>query len=174
MKILLHRLKQSLLILLTGIMCVFSCQGQQSKAMKDQQKAYNALNKVADGRVATSTGGWTMTSKINGKAWTANFMYGVKETGTIIGHYNEEFIDLPYRRDRMKLGDKIVFGDRYGVNINLKDDIGMYGANAGEMIITGVDGRWVQGTFHCTATPVNGSNKKLDITDGFFKIQLPD
>ena len=150
-----------------------SCNGQHSKAMEDQKKAYKILENVPDGRIATASGKWTMTATINGKAWTANFMYGLKETSRIIGHYNEDFIDLPYRRDRMKTGDKIKLGGMSGgVNINLSGELGLYGADKGEMTITKTDGVWVEGIFNCSATALSDDKQKLNITGGFFRVKL--
>ena len=164
-------MKKAILGMVVGLI-FSSCHGQHSKAMEDQKKAYKILDNVNDGRISTTAGKWTMTATINGKPWTANFMYGLKETGRIIGHYNEDFIDLPYRRDRMKTGDKIKLGSMNGVNINLTAALGLYGADNGEMVITKTDGLWVEGTFDCSATALSDTKEKLNITGGFFRVKL--
>ena len=165
-------MKKYLLLVCTALSCCF-CFGQQSKAMKDQQKAYDILhNKNADGRFNTSAGGWTMTANINGKPWKANFMYSPKETSRIIGHLEVEFISLPYRADRMTVGAKQKFSNSLAVDINLDDKIGIYGANEGEMVITKVSGDWIEGTFHCSGSAASDDKKLIVISNGYFKIKI--
>lgn len=163
-------MKQIFLVAIFGFSIII-CHAQQSKAMKDQQKAYDILHKKAnDGRINTAPGSWNMTAVIDGKPWKANYMYSPEQTSRIIGHHDDEFISFPYRSN-MSTGYKKAFSSSWAVDINLNDGVGIYGATEGEMIITKADANWIEGTFHFIAEAASG-NKKLNVTNGYFKIQV--
>ena len=60
---------KQLFSLAIAVVLVTSCEGQQSKAMKDQQQALKALDKVSPGQIPTTEAGWMMKATINGKPW---------------------------------------------------------------------------------------------------------
>ncbi len=136
-------------------MMIASCKSQQSKAMKDQQKAMDVLSKHRDAdAVNTTANGWTMTATINGKPWKANFMYHTKSTGRIIGHFNEEFISFPFSKQKMIAGKKITIKQGYVADLFLKDGTGIWDGDKGEINITSVKGKWVEATFNLWPAPL--------------------
>lgn len=163
-------MKQTFCFLIT-ILFITSCQSQQSKAMKDQQKAYDILKSLPNGAVATSDGSWTMTATIDGKSWKANYMYSPEATSRIISHYNDESIELPYWKQGMVVGKTTTFKEGNATDLFLNDEVGIYGGTQGEMVITKVNGGWVEGTFHFVASS-SRSSKTVNVTNGFFRIQI--
>lgn len=162
-------MKQSL-SLLVAITILFACSNSQSKAVSDAKKVETALKAMEPGGIATSKDGWTMTAKLNGKAWTASHMLPPDATDKIIGKYNDESISLPFP-GKYLVGDKIKFGESHAADLFTNDDVAIWGGRTGEMEITKVDGNWVEGKFFFTATS-SGTDKKIEVTDGFFRISL--
>lgn len=164
-------MKQTLCFLITIILFT-SCQSQQSKAMKDQQKAYQILKStIPNGTIATKEGNWTMTASIDGKSWKANYMYLPEASSRIIGHYNDEYIGLPYSENDIVVGKKVTFSQHNATDLSIAGDDNTYAGRQGEMVITQVNGKWVEGTFHFTANTIN-SSKKIEVTNGFFRFQM--
>ena len=148
-----------------------SCNSQKNKAMQEQQKAYDILKSLPGGAIATAEGSWTMTATIDGKPWKTNYMYPPEASGRIIGHYNNEFIGLPYMKTDMVVGKKETFSEDNATDLFLEnDDNGFYGGRQGGMVITKVNGDWVEGTFHFVANTIN--NKTVNVTNGFFRIKM--
>lgn len=151
------------------ILLFSSCQSQQSKAMKDQQKAYEKLEEVAPGNIRTADGGWTMTCKMNSKVWKAIAMFPPEDAGRIIGYFGKESISLPYRRDRLNVGDKQTFSDHNAVDVLQSEGVAVWGGYEGGMTITKASDGWVEGTFNVTA---HEGSKTLTISDGIFRIKV--
>lgn len=146
-----------------------SCEGQQSKAMKDQQQAFKALDKVSPGQIPTTDAGWMMKATVNGKPWIATSMFPPKASGRIIGYLGKESISLPYWENGMEAGKTKKFSDHNAVDIFREDDVQLWGGREGEMTITKVGGGWAEGTFNVTA---HNDGKTLTITNGSFRIKL--
>ena len=143
----------------------------KSKAENDATEAAKAIQtpvkKNTPGTVPTSSEGYTMKAKINGKEWEATEMMPPEKPSRIIGSNNEDYISFPYDRRSMVVGDKTEFGEGMSPDMFMLDE--MWGAKKGEMQITKVTGNFAEGTFFFTASQ-SGSNKTVAVTDGFFRV----
>ena len=164
-------MKQILCFLITICLFTSSCQSQQSKAMKDQQKAYNKLEEIKPGNFATTDGGWTMTCTMNGKPWKATSMFPPKTSDRIIGYKGEDYIGFPFKQSYLTAGYKTAFKEGHAADLGISDDVVFYSGTTGEMVITKVSSGWVEGTFHFTAT-TSKSPKTVDVTNGFFRVKI--
>ena len=160
-------MKQTISILVLVIM--FSYCGNQSSAIKDQQQAMEVLKSVTPGTVPTTSDGFTMKAKLNGKEWSATSMMPPVAPSRIIGYNNGEYISFPYDRRNMVIGKKTTFTQDYAVDLTTDDDVKFWGGRKGEMLITKVDDNMAEGTFFFTAS-ASGSTKTIEVTDGFFRI----
>jgi hypothetical protein len=159
-------MKQTISILLMAIFLSSCGNSDQSKALETAKDVQSAIK---PGTVATTTSGYMMRAKLNGKEWQATSLMPPEAAGRIIGYNNEEYIGLPYDRRYMVVGKKITFGEAEAVDLATNDDTGLWGGRKGEMEITKVDDSWAEGKFFFTATTSN-SNKTVEVTDGFFRI----
>jgi len=165
-------MKQAILLFITATV-LFSCGSNQSKSQSDAKQLATDINKMMPGGIPATAGGWTMTAKFDGKDWSANSLMPLEVAGRIFGENNGVSISLPYDRREMKLGYKNKFSDHNAVDIFTKDDVTtLWGGYAGEMEITKVDGEWVEGKFTVIGSAGSSSDKKLEVTDGFFRISM--
>jgi hypothetical protein len=161
------------LIIITVVL--YSCgNSSENKTVTEANQLAAAIKQMQPGGIPTTAGGWTMTAKFDGKDWEANSLMPPKVAGRIIGDNNGVSISLPYDRREMKLGYKNKISHNNAVDIFTKDDVAIWGGYAGEMEITKVDGDWVEGKFFVTGSGGSANDKKLEITDGFFRISLAD
>lgn len=144
----------------------------QNKEVNDAKETASVLKQMQPGGIPATAGGWTMTAKIGGKDWSANSLMPLEATGRIIGDNNGVSISLPYDRREMTLGYKNKFSNHNAVDIFTNDEVAIWGGYAGEMEITKVDGDWVEGKFAVTGSTSSSSDKKLEVTDGFFRISI--
>ena len=166
-------MKQILLILITATALSSCGNSAQDKALSDAKEVASGIKQMQPGGIPTTSGGWTMTAKFDGKDWSANSLMPLEVAGRIVGDNNGVSISLPYDRREMTLGYKNKFSDHNAVDIFTKDDVTtLWGGYAGEMEITKVDGEWVEGKFTVTGSAGSPSDKKLEITDGFFRISI--
>ncbi|HMH23844.1 MAG TPA: hypothetical protein VK563_18790 [Puia sp.] len=157
------------LFICASLLAFVSCNSQQSEAKKLAEQINST---IMPGTIPTSEGSWTMKARIKGEKWAAASMMPPDASGRIIGYYKTEYIGLPYDRRDMYVGKKIKFGENNAVDLSVNDDIGMYGGRTGEMEITKVDDNWAEGKFYFTGNTTQGSNKTVDVTEGFFRISL--
>lgn len=148
-----------------------SCNSQQTEAKKQAEAIRNAIVQTRPGTMATKEGSWSMTATINGKKWAASSVMPPEAAGRIIGYYQEEYIGLPYDKRYMVVGKKIKFGEDNAVDLSTSDDIGLWGGRKGEMEITKVNDNWAEGRFYFTGS-TSRSDKTIEVTNGFFRIQL--
>jgi hypothetical protein len=141
-----------------------------NNTVSDAKELASAIKQMQPGGIPTTAGGWTMTAKFDGKDWSANSLMPPEAAGRIIGDNGGVSISLPYDRREMKVGYKNKISRNNAVDIFTKDDTGIWGGYAGEMEITKVEGDWVEGKFFVTGS--SDTEKKLEITDGFFRISL--
>ena len=95
----------------------------------------------------------------------------VNDGGGIAGQTKEgESITLPFSLRYANEG-KITNFKNYAVNIFMNDDVGIWGGNQGEMMFVKVGDNYAEGKFYVTCTAI-GSDKKLVVTDGVFRIPL--
>lgn len=155
------------------LLCFFaSCNSQQSDAKKMAGGIKAAVEENTPGTIPTKGGGWTMTAKIDGNDWVASSIMPPDPAGRIVGYHKKEYIGLPYDRRDMYLGKKIKFGENNAVDLAHDDEIGIWGGRKGAMEITKVEGNWVEGKFYFTGSTSQGSDKTIEVTEGFFRISL--
>ena len=117
-------MKNTILILVMATM-LFSCGGNQSKAEEMAKLIQQAANKNSPGSVPTSTSGFYMKAKMDGKEWVAASMDIMdEEASKIIGNYNGEYISLPYHRNDIEVGNTTNF-DHSAVDLKLNDEVGL-------------------------------------------------
>lgn len=126
---------------------------------------------IRPGTIATSTTGFSMTAKLNGKAWIAASMYAPEGPGRIIGYKGEDYLGLPFHRSHLVAGKVIKFGDDQAVDLSIGDDDLTWAGRVGEMKYTSVDAKSAEGVFFFTAT-ARGTSKTLEVTEGKFRILL--
>ena len=159
--------------LIISITCIlFSCgDGAQSKAMEDQKKALAITEASESGPIPAKEGEWTMTVKIDGKAWSASSFFALDFQDRIHGLDKEGSISLPYDQRQMKVGGKIIFGEDKVALLFPSDDDAIWDGRKGEMEVTKVENEWVEGKFFFTAT-TSKTEKTREVTEGFFRISL--
>lgn len=163
---------KTLITIVFASLALAACNGQSS-AIEDQKKVYKALDEfVARGMVPTTEGGYTMTATIDGKPWKAQAMYPVSMSGTIHAVYAESTIELPYGTQyKYKPGEKIDFNNNdHGPIFAPPGPFDLYTVHTGQMEITKVTGDWLEGTFYFTAVLHDNPNKKIEVTNGFFRV----
>lgn len=150
---------------------MFSCGNSGGNStVSDAKELASAIKQMQPGGIPTTAGGWTMTAKFDGKDWSANSLMPPETAGRIIGENDGVSISLPYDRREMTVGYKNKISRNNAVDIFTKDDTRIWGGYAGEMEITKAEGDWVEGKFFVTGS--SDTEKKLEITDGFFRISL--
>jgi hypothetical protein len=151
------------------ILAASSCNSQQSNLEKAKQ-TQKAIQAARPGTVPTGAGSWTLTATMDGKTWRAESMYPPDDAARIIGYIGNSYISLPkIQRQFSKVGEKRIFGEDNVADVNIDGDPAFYAGRTGELVITKIDGEWVEGTFFFTATSSN-SSKKIVVTNGFFKV----
>ncbi len=167
-------MKQTFFILSIALsILLLSCNSAQNDAGKMAEQIQSAVKENTPGSIPTTTNGYTMTAKIDGKEWKATGIMPPDKVGIIFGEKNGESISLPYYDRRSFLAEtKIKFRDGFdgrSTELRLNDKIVLYSGTKGEMEITKVDDNMAEGKFHCTATGFQ-SDKTVEVTDGFFRI----
>jgi hypothetical protein len=161
-------MKKTLFILIAGTILLGCGNSKQDSAIEQAKQTQDIMKDLTPGTVKTAEGGYMMTATINGKAWSATSMLPPEAPARIIGYNNNESISLPYDRRDMVVGSKTDFKNS-AVDIFMNDEVGLWGGHAGEMEVTKVDDKSAEGRFHVTAVD-EATNKKIEITDGFFRI----
>jgi hypothetical protein len=160
-------MKKTISILLIATI-FFSCgNSSQNKAIEQAKQIQSAIK---PGTVATTTDGYTMTAKINGEDWVASSMMPPDAAGRIVGYYNDQYIGLPYNKTNMVAGKKITIDENEAVDLSLNSGC-LWKDAKGEMEITKVDDNAAEGKFFFTAI-CSSTGKAVEITDGFFRIQV--
>ena len=160
---------KALITLALASVALTACHGQSSN-IEDQKKINKMLDDmIARGMKPTTDGGYTMTASIDGKPWKAQAMYSIDMNSSIHACYAESTIDLPDPGDS-KAGTKIVFGHGHGPIFAPPGPFDLYTVPTGQMEITKVNGNWIEGTFSFTAVVQDNPSKKMEITNGFFRV----
>lgn len=123
------------------------------------------------GAIPATTGGYSMTARINGKACKATAMMPPDKAGEIVGFYDgDKYIGLPYNKKDMVAGKKLNFSNE-NADLTTNDNVQVWNGRKGEMEITKVNGNWVEGKFFFTGYSYD-NKKKIEVTNGFFRIAL--
>jgi hypothetical protein len=152
------------------ILIMSSCQSQPD-AYKEALKTKNAIEAIAPGSIPTKAGEFTMTAKIDGRAWKASGMMPVEAAGRFIGSLGKEYISLPrFEKKFVRVGKKEVFGHDNAVDLAFGDAPVYYSGYSGEMEVTKIDGEWIEAKFSISASN-DRTSVPLKITDGFVRVK---
>lgn len=153
-------MKKLMALVITGFL-VFASAGNGN--------AQNRNSKELPPSSIPATGGYTMTAKINGKIVKAHSMMPPDKTIQIVGFYDgDKYIGLPYNKKYFVVGKKIEFSD-HNADLTTNDEVQVWNGREGEMEITKVNGKWVEGKFSFTGYSYD-NKKTIKVTDGFFRI----
>lgn len=155
----------------------FSCGGSAQDEAKDlAEQIKETTKKNSPGTVATSESKYYMKAKINGKQWVASHMMPDEDANSsyirIHGENGGDYMNFQLWKRGVELGKKFPFDDDHAANLSLEEDSGFWGGTSGELEITKLDGKWMEGKFSFKATS-SGSTKTIDVTEGFFRVPFP-
>lgn len=165
-------MKQIIAILTLAILLHSCGNSSDSKTAGDAKQLAAAIKEMQPGGIATTEGGWTMKAKVAGKEWSANSLMPPAAAGRIIGDNDGITISLPYDRREMVAGKINKFSHNNAVDLFTPDDVGLWGVYEGEMEITKADAEWAEGKFYFTGTTSSDPGKKIEVTNGFFRISM--
>lgn len=169
-------MKKLLLVFVFATFIFAGCKSQsQKEAIQKAKDIQTAVKENTPGSIPTTTGGWTMTAKIDGKEWKASGIMPPDRAGVLLGENNGESISLPYYDRRSFLANtKTELGANHGLaEMRLNDNIVLYTGTKGELELTKVDDNWAEGKFSFTAKGFQ-TDKTVKVTDGFFRISLKE
>ncbi|MBC7829636.1 MAG: hypothetical protein H7122_17965 [Chitinophagaceae bacterium] len=153
---------------------LFSCSGSahdEAEQLADQIK--ETTKKNSPGTVATSESNYYMKAKIDGKNWVASHMMPDEEVNSsyirIHGENGGDYMNFQLWKRGIESGKKFPFDDEHAANLSLEDDDGFWAGKSGELEITKLDGKWMEGKFWYKATS-SGSTKTVEVTEGFFRV----
>lgn len=146
-----------------------SCNSSKSDAEKAADTIKEAAAQGSPGTKPVSETNTFVKATIDGKEWEAKRMMqdaSVNSSYKLVCGEDDDItirfsIWQPEAGRTRKLGEDMVIDFWNGGEI--------LGGRSGEITITRVDEKWVEGTFHFTATQMN-SDKKYEITNGSFRI----
>ena len=139
------------------ILLFANCNSPKNKAEEQAKLIQQTVNENSPGKVPTSSSGFYMKAKMDGKEWVAASMDIMdEEASKIIGNYNGEFMSLPYYRNSIEVGHIINF-NHSAVDLKRNDEVGLWGGHKGQMVITKVDETSAEGTFNFTASSDDGT-----------------
>lgn len=166
-------MKKLLPVFFIATLVTISCKSKaQNEAIQTAKNIQTAVKENTPGSIPTTTGGWMMTAKIDGRDWKASGIMPPDKAGVLFGQNNGESISLPYYDRRNFLASKKTkLGDYSRAEVILNDDIALYTATKGEMVLTKVDDNWAEGKFSFTAKGLK-TDKTIEVTDGVFRIAL--
>ena len=151
-----------------AIIVLFSC-NNKNKTLEEATNVQSAIEEMSN-IVETNDNGYLMKAKINGKNWQSTSMAPAQTSGRIVGYFNGQYIGLPYNDEYLVVGKKIKISDEEAADVFLKDGCS-YPITNGEIKITKVGNDFAEGTFYFT-TVCTTTKKTLNVTDGFFRIQI--
>lgn len=161
-------MKQYLLvyaILLTLISC---SNADQPSTLSDAKKLVDNIKQNRPGTVSTSATGYTMTANIDGKEWVAESMMPPDIAGRVIGYFQDNYIGLPFSKNRFKTGKKIILGPDEGADLFIGNGC-LFKDTKGEIVIINVVDKIVEGHFNFTTT-CTSTNKNVEVSNGYFRI----
>lgn len=158
-------------LILVCFCLISSCAGKKDKGASDAQSIQQEISAMKPGQVATSSAGYLLTAKINGKPWSASFMYPPEQASRIVGENEGISIGLPYDRRDMTLHNTIRISHDNAVDLFMPEGQGgIMGGYEGEIEITNVGAEWAEGRFQFTATSDGVSPVK--VTEGYFRVPV--
>lgn len=131
------------------------------------------------GTVATSESSYYMKATINGKQWIATHMMPDEDANSsyllIHGVNGEDYMNFQLWKRGIQPGKSVQFSDDHASNLSLESDDGLWSGRSGEVVITRMDGKWLEGIFSYSATSSSSPGKIISVTDGYFRVpfELP-
>jgi hypothetical protein len=109
-----------------------------------------------------------LKATIDGKKWEASKMthYRPGSDYKLVNGETKNFT-ITFQVHKPTTGMKRAFNENNVADF-LTDD-GFFGGKKGEVTVTKVDDKWIEGSFYFTATS-SRSNKTYEVTNGFFRI----
>lgn len=146
-----------------------SCNSSKSDAEKTAENIKDMTNKGTLGSQPVSKTGTFVRAMIDGKEWEAIRMVqdASPNSSYKLVHGEDDDIIINFNIWQPEAGRTRKLGEDMSIDFWKDDDI--MGGRSGEIVITRADEQWVEGTFHFTATQMNGS-KKAEVTNGSFRI----
>jgi hypothetical protein len=142
-----------------------------------QQLAENIQSTVKEhtpGAVAASGTGYYMKAKIDGKQWAAAYMLPDESASssykTIHGETGNTYINFMLWRNGISNGKSEPIDDEHAANLSVEDVPGFWSGKTGEVKITTLDDKWVEGTFHFDATSQGNPGRTIHVTEGSFRV----
>ena len=170
-------MKQVFLIFCGALLlaAVAGCNSAQSDAEKQAALIQKTIKENSPGTIPTSSTGYYMKAKIDGKDWSASYMMPYEDISSsyiyITGENEGDNISFQLWKQGLSVGKKLPFSEDDAANIMLKNVSGYLGGRSGFVEITKMDGKWMEGTFQISANSVN-SPDKAEITDGHFRVAM--
>jgi hypothetical protein len=131
----------------------------------------HASNSLPPGALPTTSSGYAMSAKINGKDYKAHSMMPPDEAEQIVGFYSgDKYIGLPYQKKLFVAGKKISL-DAFNADLTTNDAVQVWSGRKGEMEITKVNGNWVEAKFFFTGYSYDNKHT-IEVTNGFFRIPM--
>jgi hypothetical protein len=153
------------------IMATFAnCNSSKPEAEKTADSIKDVTgNKGTTGAVPVSKTGTFVKATIDGKEWEATRMLqdAPASSSYKLVHGEDNDISINFNIWKPEVGRTRKLGEDMVIDFWKGDEI--LGGRSGEITITRADEQWVEGTFHFTATQIEGS-KIYEITNGSFRI----
>lgn len=144
---------------------------EEANELADQIK--ETVKKNSPGSIATKETEYFMKAKIEGKQWIASYMIPDEDANSsyirIHGENGEDYMNFQLWKRGIELGKKFPFDDDHASNLSLEGDPAFWSGKSGEIEITKLDGKWMEGKFAYKATS-SSSSKSIEVTDGFFRV----
>jgi hypothetical protein len=160
-------MKKSVLFL---IVVMILSSGNKSQSIDKTYSNQSGIGKMSQEITDAPDKGYLMRAKIDGNPWQSTSMADVAISGRIVGYCNGQYIGLPYNKNYLVAGKKILLYEGEAADLFLKDGCS-YAITKGQIEITKVGDNWAEGTFYFS-TVCSSSHKTVKITDGFFRIML--
>ena len=164
-------MKQILFLVIT-VVILCSCTNSNEKHLRnDIASPQSEKEETLPGAMSTSDDGWNMKAKINGKDYNAYSVWLPEGEHEIVGFYDgDKYIGLYYKPKDLVVGNKLSFSD-LNATLTTNDSVGVRSGDKGELEITRVDDKWVEGKFYFTAVSFDAKKSKtIEVSDGFFRI----
>ena len=156
---------------------LFACgSSAQDEAEDLASRIEETTKKNSPGTVATSESNYYMKAKIDGKKWVATHMMPDEDASSsyirIHGENGGDYMNFQLWKQGAEPGKSFPFDEDHAANLSLEEDSGFWGGTSGQLEITKLDGKWMEGKFSFKATS-SSSPKTIDVTEGFFRVPFP-
>ena len=168
-----QQLSHSVVSLLISFFIVSCAETSREDPSKIAEQVEQSVKKNSPGTIATSSGGYYMKAKIDGKEWVATHMMPDDDVNSsyirIHGENGGDYMNFQLWKRGIELGRKFAFDDERVANLSLEEDAGFWGGKSGEIEIIKLDGKWMEGRFSYKASS-SSSAKIVEVTHGFFRL----